>query len=97
MSPATTTAAAPSLSNLPVYCTVLSQSLSPDGRWLAVGEERGRMEVFRVEDLVERKGSGQENARPRRRLDVGKPVLAMQNTERDLVIGEGGKRMMLLG
>ncbi len=83
-----------SLSYLPEYCTVLAQAMSPDGALLAVGEERGRVDVFRVEDIVERRKDDDADdqdavkVRPRVTWHLGKPVLAMQATERHLVIGK---------
>jgi uncharacterized protein YbdZ (MbtH family) len=44
---------------LPAYTTILSQTFSPNGDYLAVGNDRGRIAIFRVDDLV---SAGRDNS-----------------------------------
>ena len=43
---------------LPAYTTILCQTFSPNGDFLAVGNDRGRIAIFRVDDLV---SAGRDN------------------------------------
>ena len=37
---------------LPAYTTILCQSFSPDGNYLAVGSDFGRIAVFKIDNIV---------------------------------------------
>ena len=37
---------------LPAYTTILCQSFSPDGNYLAVGSDFGRIAVFKIDSIV---------------------------------------------
>ena len=59
-----------------------------------MAEERGRVDVFDLDELVRREnpqGDG-VRARPRAKVQVGRPVLSMRATDRDLIIGEDSSR-----
>ena len=47
---------------LPAYTTILSQAFSPDGNYLAVGSDFGRIAIFKVSNLVSEGRSQKENS-----------------------------------
>ena len=47
---------------LPAYTTILSQAFSPDGNYLAVGSDFGRIAIFKVSNLVSEGRSHKENS-----------------------------------
>ena len=47
---------------LPAYTTILSQAFCPDGKYLAVGSDFGRIAIFKVANLVSEGRSTKENS-----------------------------------
>ena len=41
-----------SVTSLSEYTTLFSQCFSPDGKYLAVGDDRGRVAVFKLDQIA---------------------------------------------
>jgi hypothetical protein len=80
----------PAIADLPEYCTLFSQCFSPDGSFLAVGDHKGRVAVYKVSAVV-----GRSSEDPAELVHVvfaatatALPALSLTNSKEDLIVGK---------
>ena len=88
-----------SILDLPEYCTLYSQCFSPDGTFLAVGDNRGRIIIYQVSSITARSDHPQPSS-PAKTVPVAihiafsafdAPVFSLISSNDDLIVGSLGQ------